>query len=111
MSTKGGESASSGAAPAPAAPLLPATAHGVAAAFDPALEEWAEYVEILTDYLLVNYIEAGEKRRVILLNAVGASTRRLIKTLMSPAKVTDLSFDDIMETARKHYSPKLSLIV
>ena len=44
-----------------------------------------------------------------LLNAVGASTYRLIRTLVSPDKVTDVSFEEIVEKAKTHFNPKPSL--
>ena len=63
---------------------------------------------ILEHYFTAN---EGDKQRAILLNAVGASTYRLIRTLVSPAKVTDISFADIVEKARAHFNPKPSPIV
>ena len=48
--------------------------HGAVIAFDPAKENWSEYVERLEHYFTTNDIVSNEKRRAILLNAVGAST-------------------------------------
>jgi len=48
----------------------------------------------------------------ILLNAVGPTTTyRLIKMLVSPAKVTDLSFDEIVVQTTAHFNPKPSPIM
>ena len=44
---------------------------------------------------MANNIVSEEKRRAILLHAVGASTLRLIRTLVSPQKLTDFSFKEI----------------
>ena len=41
----------------------------------------------------------------------GEERNRLIKTLVSPAKVTDISFDDIVGVARVNFNPKPSPIV
>ena len=106
MSTSG-EDAAPAAATAPAAIGL----HGVAVAFDPAIEDWLEYVERLSHYFAANDIVSDDKKKAILLNAVGPSTYRLIRTLASPSKVTDLSFEDIVDKARAHFCPKPSPIV
>ena len=94
------------AAPRPAVGL-----HGFVAAFDPNQEDWSEYTERLEHYFTANEIDSEEKRRAILLNAVGASTYRLIRTLVSPAKVTEVSFDEIVTKAKAHFNPKPSPIV
>ena len=113
MSTPPPAGGGSGLAPAAAAlPPTPATGlHGSVAAFASEQEEWGEYIERLEHYFTANDIVAGDKQRAILLNAVGASTYRLIRTLVSPAKVTDVSFADIVEKARAHFNPKPSPIV
>lgn len=101
------------AAPAVAAPGPVPTAglHGGVTPFDPNQDDWCEYIERLEHYYTANDIDSVEKRRAILFNAVGASTYRLIRTLVSPSKVTDLSFADIVERARAPFNPKPSLIV
>ena len=96
----------------PVAPL-PTTVglHRNVSVFDPAQEEWGEYTERLVYYFTANEITAQTKQRAILLNAVGPSTYRLLKTLASPAQVTDLTFEQIVERAKKHFNPKPSPIV
>lgn len=105
------ESAPGPVAAAVVAMPSPVGLHGTATAFDSDIEDWSEYVERLTHYFEANDITSGDKRRAILLNAVGPRTYRLIKTLVSPAKVTEVSFEDIVEAARAHFSPKPSPIV
>ena len=58
--------------------------------------------------LNTNEINAEDKRRAILLNAVGTSTYQLIRTLVSPAKVTEVSFAEIVGKAKAHFNPKPS---
>ena len=41
----------------------------------------------------------------------GASTYRLIKSLVSPEKVTDHSFEELVSRVKKHFHPKRSVIV
>ena len=104
-----------GAGPAPpalaAAPPSAVGLHGAISAFNPAQEEWDEYIERLQHYFTANDILAEDKRRAILLTAVGPSTYRLIRTLVAPAKVTEVSFDDIVAKAKAHFCPKPSPIV
>ena len=52
-----------------------------------------------------------EKQRAILLSAIGPSTYRIIRTLVSPDKVTDYTFFELVEKARAHFNPKPSPIV
>ena len=83
------------AAPPPSVGL-----HGTVAMFDPSQDDWCEYIERLEHYFTANDIASSEKRRAILLNAVGAATYRLIRTLVAPAKVSEISFDNIVDRAR-----------
>jgi len=100
------------AARVPVAPL-PAVGlfHGTAGAFDPSVEEWSEYAERLVHYFVANDIEGAEKKRAILLNAVGPSTYRLLKSLASPKKVAELTFAKLVQLAAAHFNPKPSPIV
>ena len=93
-------------APPPVAGL-----HGSISAFDPEQEGWDEYVERLQHYFTANDILAEDKRRAILLTVVGASTYQLIRTLVTPAKVTEISFKDLVAKAHEHFCPKPSPIV
>lgn len=94
------------ATPAPAVGL-----HGTVIPFDGDREEWSEYAERLEHYFTANDITNDVKKRAILLNGVGPGTYRLIKTLASPMKVTDLTFLEIVTRATKHFNPKPSPIV
>jgi len=94
------------ATPAPAVGL-----HGTVIPFDGDREEWSEYAERLEHYFTANDITNDVKKRAILLNGVGPGTYRLIKTLASPMKVTDLTFLEKVTQATKHFNPKPSPIV
>ena len=48
---------------------------------------------------------------MILLYTVGPTIYNFLKMLVSPAKLTDHSFDEIVEKARAYFNPKLSPIV
>ena len=85
--------------------------HGTVIRFDTTQEEWGEYAEQLEHYFTANDITSEDKRRAILLNGVGPATYRLIKTLASLAKVTDLTFEEIVARTKQHFNPKPSPIV
>ena len=95
-------------APAPAAYLPPVALHGALSIFDPAVEEWCEYTERFTHYFVANDIVAAEKRRAIFLTAVGPTTYRLLKTLVSPS---EFRFEEFVEKAMTHFNSKPSPIV
>ena len=99
----------------PAAPAAvsagPLGLYGVVATFDPNQDDWCEYIERLEHYFSANDIASPAKRRAILLTAVGASTYRLIRTLVSPTQVSEVSFADIVDRAKAHFNPKPSAIV
>ena len=85
--------------------------HGIIPVFDGSQEDWVEYVERLDSYFVANDITDPAKKRAILLNAVGPSTYRLLKTLCLPDKPTDHSFEEIVDRVKTHFNPKPSPIV
>lgn len=85
--------------------------HSTVVPFDATQEEWSEYAERLEHYFTANDIVIAAKRRAILLNVVGPATYRLLKTLASPDRVTDLTFERLVQLATSHYNPKPSPIV
>ena len=96
-----------------AAPVPPARTglHGVVSAFDGNQEEWVEYAERLENYFIANDIADEAKRRAILLNGVGPSTYRLIKTLALPGAPKDLKVYEIVNLVSTHFNPKPSPII
>ena len=101
-----------GDATAAAAPIVRvAGLVGVVAPFNGKEEEWIDYAERLEHYFIANDITDVAKKRAILLNAVGASTYRLIKTLALPGVPKDLTFEQIVEKVTAHYNPKPSVII
>ena len=103
--------AAEGAVAEPAAVTASIGLHGAVSPFVATQEEWSEYAERLEHYFTANDIVSASKRRAILLNAVGPTTYRLLKTLASPTRVTDLTFEQLVELAKSHFNPKPSPIV
>ena len=110
MSTEGG-GADPPAARAPAALPTAVGLHGTVGAFNSSQGEWSEYAERLVHYFVANDIMVEEKRRAILLTAVGPGTYRLLKTLASPKKLEEFTFKELVELAATHFNPKPSPIV
>ena len=106
-----GSSAGGEAPPLAAAPTPAASVFGVVGPFDPTQEEWREYVERLVHYFIANDIVSAEKKRAILLTDVGPGPYRLLKTLVSPKRLDELTVTELVDLASKHYNPKPSPIV
>ena len=107
-----GDSSSTAAVTAATAPTVRvAGVIGVVAPFNGKEEEWIDYAERLEHYFIANDITDVAKKRAILLNAAGASTYRLIKTLALPGVPKDLTFEQIVEKVTAHYNPKPSVII
>ena len=79
--------------------------------FDGLQEDWVEYAERLESYFVANDITDVAKRRAILLNAVGPTTYRLIKTLCLPGKPKDHTFRELVEKVKIHFNRKPSPII
>ena len=60
--------------------------HGTVSAFEPGKEDWSTYVERLNHYFVANGVEDAAKKRAILLTACGASTYKLIRSLLPTAE-------------------------
>ena len=85
--------------------------HGTVGEFQAAQEDWLAYVERLQQYFTANDVDSADKQRAILLSSVGASTYRLIRNLLAPAKPTERTFKEIVDAVQAHHQPKPSVIV
>ena len=74
--------------------------HGNVTFFDNDQDDW-----------VANVIDDGNKKRAILLNGVGPSTYRLIKTLSYLGHRKTLDFEAIVKRVKRHFNPKPSPIV
>ncbi len=63
--------------------------HGSLGEFNDAIEDWASYSERLEMYFVANDVTNAQKKRAILLSACGASTYKLVRSLVAPDKPTD----------------------
>ena len=58
-----------------------------------------------------NAIEPAERRKAYFLTMMGASTYKLLSSLIAPAKPAKKSYDEIVSAWKKHYCPKTIVIV
>ena len=85
--------------------------YGNIAEFDQALENWEAYMEQMEQYFVANEVTSDTKKKAILLSTCGPSTYSTIRSLTAPDKPTDLDYLALLELAKKHYNPKLSVIM
>jgi len=82
--------------------------HGSVGESTASSETYMSYIERLKQYFIANDIKGDERQRTILLSICGASTYQLIRNIVSPAKPTDKTLDEIGTLVREHYFPKPS---
>ena len=77
--------------------------------FDPALEEWPQYVERLEQFFVANDITgdgSAVKKRATFLAVVGRSAYNLLRSLIAPARPAEKTFEELVEVLTAHYSPR-----
>ena len=79
--------------------------------FDSSRDLWAHYVERLEQFFAANDLEDGGKRRAIFLSAVGVSTYRLLRNLVSPKILGEVPYDHLIQVLTAHFCPAPSEIV
>ena len=88
-----------------------ATVLGAPPEFDGNTEDWEIYTERLSHYLVANDITDKGKKRSVLISACGSTTYKLMKSLVAPASVTTLKYNELVALVQGHYNPKPSVIV
>ena len=85
--------------------------HGALAAFKPQEEDWSEYTERLTFYFAANRITTDAKKRAVLLSCCGPATFRLLRSLVLPVSLDEISFENLVKKMKEHREPQPSVIV
>ena len=89
-----------------------ATSFGKLDKFDPdSGEDWTQYVERMEYYFLANEITSSDKKRALLISAMGAKSYKRLRNLITPAAPSDKSFRELVEALTKHFCPSPSEIV
>ena len=80
--------------------------------FDSVHEDWPEYVERLGFFFDANGIgDDADKKRAVFLTVVGATTYKLLRSLVSPSKPGEKSYADLITVLSAHFNPPPSVIV
>ncbi|KRX72206.1 hypothetical protein T06_255, partial [Trichinella sp. T6] len=74
-------------------------------------KEWNSYASRLMFYLEANKVSADADKRAVLLSSCGSALFKLVKSLLSPAKPVERSFDEIISVLNDHFAPQPSEIV
>ena len=69
--------------------------------FDPEFEDWTQYVECMGFYFTANDI-AAPKQKATFLAAIGPSTYKLLRTLISPARLEVKTMDELAKVLEDH---------
>ena len=88
-----------------------ATVLGEIGAYDPAAEEWPNYVERLEGFFDANGITAPEKKRSVFIAVVGPKSYNLLKNLVAPTKPKEKTLDELLATLTQHYRPTPSEVM
>ena len=84
---------------------------GTLVAFDEKSQTWEDYCEILEQFFAANGIDDGDRQRAILISVVGPATYRLMKSLISPEKPKDKTYQQLVLLLKNHFDPKPSEVV
>ena len=61
--------------------------------------EWVEH------FFLANGIDSAEKKRAVFLLVIAPSTYKTLWNLVSPEKLEDKSYEDLVVALSKHFNP------
>lgn len=75
--------------------------------FDPAQENWPQYVERLQFFLIANWVESNERKHARLPTVVGAATYSILRSLAYHEK----SYKDLIAALMTHFNLTPSFIV
>ncbi|KAL7293237.1 hypothetical protein TKK_0013377 [Trichogramma kaykai] len=70
--------------------------------------DWSIYNERLEQYFSANFVD--EQRKVsVLLTSIGSSVYKTLRDLCSPTLPQEKTYEELCETLKKHYSPRISV--
>lgn len=72
--------------------------------FDPTSYEWEEWEILLDTYLTVEGVVENEKKRNLLITALGVQPFKTLISVCKPKKPTECSFDEIIAKLRANYT-------
>ena len=84
--------------------------------FDPSLEDWANYAERLGQFFEANGIvgdseDIKKKRRWTFLSVIGPGPYKLLRSILTPVKPSEKTFEQLTEVLKNHYNPPPSEVM
>jgi len=79
--------------------------------FEEGKEDWIQYVERLEHFFEANNVSTDAKKRSILLSVMGPSAYKLLRSLVSPDKPGEKSYEELVTAMKLHHNPVPSEIV
>ena len=83
--------------------------HGTLGPFSGEAEDWLAHTERLDQYFITNDVTTGAKKRAILLSICRTSTYKLIRSLVSPQKPSEVAYDELIQKVLDYYKPRRSV--
>lgn len=74
-------------------------------------DDWETFVEQLEFYIVEKNIQDDKKKVSTLVTRVDQETFKLIKQLMSPDKIIDKTFEQVVKVMNAHFKPKPSEVM
>ena len=74
-------------------------------------EDWAAYMERLDRYFIANNVTTAAKKKAILLSICGMPTYKLIRSLVSLQKPSEVAYDKLIKKVLEYYKPRRSVTV
>ena len=68
-------------------------------------EEWTQYEECLTLFFTTNGIKKRNKKCLVFLTMVGPVAYKLLCNLITPKKLAELSYKELVAAISKHHNP------
>ncbi|XP_030850652.1 uncharacterized protein K02A2.6-like [Strongylocentrotus purpuratus] len=83
-----------------------ASTTGRAESYNPDIEQYESYRERMDYYFVANDISDERKKVAVILSVMGAKEYRLLKSVVAPQKVSELTLKEVDEALKEHYNPK-----
>ena len=87
---------------------------GKVESFDPELEEWPQYVERLEHFFEANGVTGDDsmaKQHSTFLSVIGPAPYKLLRSLLSPERPNEKTFEELTAVLANHYSPPPSEVM
>ena len=68
-------------------------------------EDWSLYIERLEHYFIANRVTDEQRKKSLMLTAIGAAAYKLLRSMTAPERPNDKSFGELVELMKKHYDP------